>query len=130
MARAYEAQTHQRLDARSPRDIPQQIATTEGLDAATRARFRRAEAAGANGFENFGVFAAAVTAGTAAGLDAALMNGLTLGYLVSRVAYGWFYVNGDTAGKAKARGVTYTAGMVVLFTMFVKAGSRFRLLGV
>ena len=63
----------------------------------------RSEAAHFNGFENLGLFAAAVTAGNIAGLDNSMLNYLSVGYLASRIAYNYIYIHNDTALMAKAR---------------------------
>lgn len=66
------------------------------IDAATKAKITRAAGAQANGFENLPLFAAAVVAGNAARLDVGTLNGLCVGYLVSRVAYNLIYINQTT----------------------------------
>lgn len=66
------------------------------LSAATRATIIRAEGAQQNGFENIGLFAAAVVAGNIAKLDSGLLNALTGGYLLSRAVYNVVYIGGTT----------------------------------
>lgn len=63
---------------------------------ATKERIVRAEGAQQNGFENIGLFAAAVVAGNMARLDNWTLNALTGGYLASRVAYNLLYINNTT----------------------------------
>lgn len=68
---------------------------------ATKATIVRAEGAQQNGFENIGLFAAAVVIGNVAKLDNYTLNALAGSYLASRVAYNLLYINSttDTAGK-------------------------------
>ena len=53
----------------------------------------RAEAAQQNGFENVGLFAAAVGAANFAKVDVQWLNALAVGYLASRVVYNLLYIN-------------------------------------
>nr|GFD58146.1 hypothetical protein [Tanacetum cinerariifolium] len=57
-----------------------------------RGRLLRAEACSANGFEALPLYAAAVTAGNAAGLSALTMNMLSIGWLLSRAIYTYVYI--------------------------------------
>jgi uncharacterized MAPEG superfamily protein len=111
---------------RAPRDFVKTIEDNRILDIAAKGRLRRAEAAVANSFENFGPFAAAVTAGSAARLDPALLNFLSIAYLLSRIAFIILYIHGETAGIAKLRACAYMGGMGLLFTIFVMAGAAFK----
>lgn len=52
----------------------------------------RAESAQQNGFENVGLFAAAVVAGNIAKLDNSTLNILSGGYILSRIAYNYIYI--------------------------------------
>jgi hypothetical protein len=63
---------------------------------ATKATIVRAEGAQQNGFENIGLFAAAVVIGNVAKLDNWTLNALSVGYLASRVAYNVLYITGTT----------------------------------
>lgn len=120
----YKKATNKEFDARAPRAFVTTVENDQALDSATRARILRAEAACYNGFENFGPFCAALAAANAARLDVSLLNGLSLAYLASRVAYTYFYINNETQSQAFLRGGTYIAGLMMLFTMFIKAGSK------
>ncbi|EME76842.1 uncharacterized protein MYCFIDRAFT_168884 [Pseudocercospora fijiensis CIRAD86] len=120
----FEAETSEKFDTRVPRDFQGKVAANTKLDESKRGRIRRAEAACANGFENFGLFAAAVTAGSFAGLDPLTLNGLTLGYLVSRIFYNRYYIAAETAGIAKVRTAAYMGGLALLFTIFIKAAQK------
>ena len=79
-----------------------------------------------NGQENIGLFAAAVVAGNAAGLEPKLLNTLSLGYFVSRAAYNVIYIWQDTFAKSTLRPVAFFAGAAMYFTLFVKAGHEFQ----
>jgi uncharacterized MAPEG superfamily protein len=62
-----------------------------------------------NGFENIGLFAAAVVAGNIANLDNSTLNFWSGGYLISRVIYTYIYINNtsDTMGKSMVSGYKY-----------------------
>ncbi|KAK3110073.1 hypothetical protein LTR53_016012, partial [Teratosphaeriaceae sp. CCFEE 6253] len=81
-------------------------------------------AAIANSFENLGLFAAAVTAGNAAGLAPGTMNGLSLGYVAVRFAYNHIYIFNDVVPPI-ARTLSYFAGVGCCMAMFVQAGMAF-----
>lgn len=108
-----------------PRDFAKTIEKHTSIDLAVKGRLRRAEAAVANSFENFGPFAAAVVAGSTAKLNPVVLNLLSIGYLLSRIAYSYLYIQCDTPSKAKARTFAYLVSMAFLFTMFIKAGGVF-----
>lgn len=61
----------------------------------------RAEGAQQNGFENIGLFAAAVVIGNVAKLDNWTLNSLSFGYLASRVLYNVIYIGGTTDAMCK-----------------------------
>ena len=88
------------MDVTYPRGFVKAAQDETLLDERTRRRIVRAEAAMANGFEHIGIFAAAVVAGNVAKLNPRLLNGLSLGYIVSRLVY--------------------------IFTLFIKAGNKLR----
>ncbi|KAI0149308.1 hypothetical protein BJ166DRAFT_596273 [Pestalotiopsis sp. NC0098] len=113
------------FDPSNPRTFVDRLEKTEALDKKLRLRFQRAEACSANGFEGLPMFAAAVTAGNAAGLSPEALNYLSLGYLASRVAYTWVYIYLlDNPKLAYWRTHAWTAGVVSLMTLFVKAGLK------
>lgn len=112
---------------------------------ATKATIVRAEGAQQNGFENIGLFAAAVVIGNVAKLDNWTLNALTAGYLASRVVYNALYITGttDTAGKffsgsqldelndanafvANGRSVVFLTGVGIIWTLFIKSGNVLR----
>ncbi|KAI1381118.1 hypothetical protein F4677DRAFT_402175 [Hypoxylon crocopeplum] len=112
------------FDPNSPRTFAARLDNAE-IDKKLRGRLQRAEAAVANAFETLGLYAAAVTAGNAAGVPADTMNNLTLGYLASRLLYTWIYIWGQENRKIRPlRTHVWGIGMILLMTMFVKAGSR------
>jgi uncharacterized MAPEG superfamily protein len=77
---------------------------------ATKATIVRAEGAQQNGFENIGLFAAAVVIGNVAKLDNWTLNALSAAYLASRVAYNALYITGTTEamGMFSFRGHAWT----------------------
>ncbi|KAH9893684.1 hypothetical protein F4778DRAFT_748166 [Xylariomycetidae sp. FL2044] len=112
------------FDGRNPRTFPDRLEKSD-LDKRTQQRLLRCEACTANGFEGLPLFAAAVTAGNAAGLSAAFMNTVAVGYLVSRVAFTYIYVwaqEDAASGVEKYRTLVWLVGVGLLMSAFVKAG--------
>jgi uncharacterized MAPEG superfamily protein len=75
-----------------------------------------------NGFDNIAFFAAAVVAGNVAHLNTHTLNTLSVAYVVSRVVYNIVYVR----NWPKSRVVSFFVGIGMCFTLFLKAGGRFR----
>jgi uncharacterized MAPEG superfamily protein len=119
----YSRSSSKRFDNRHPRSLTSKLESDQTIDKATKERITRAEGAQQNGFENLGFFAAAVTAGNAAGLPARTMNILTGAYLLSRVVYNVVYINGSTGPLAGLRSAIYTTGIGLLSVIFVMAGN-------
>jgi len=89
----------------------------------TKDRFSRIKGAQQNGFENLGFFAAAVLAGNRAGLSPGTLNGLSAGYILSRVAYTVFYINNTDPKLADLRSVLWLVGVGQCMTLLIKAGN-------
>lgn len=87
----------------------------------------RAEGCQQNGFENVGVFAAAVVAANVAKLDVGYLNMLSWGYIASRVVYTYIYLNNTSLGFAYVRSVVFVGGVGLCMTMFVSAANVLRL---
>jgi len=117
----------EKFDNRSPRSLTSSLKDNQTLDAATKEKIIRAEGAQQNGFENVGLFAAAVVAGNIAGLDNSTLNYLSGGYLVSRAIYNLIYITNDTPSAANARTATFLTGIGLIFTLFIKSGNALRL---
>ena len=111
-----------KFDNSSPRKLIPSLSSNQSLDTATKETIIRAEAAQQNGFENLGLFAAAVVAANVAKVDAWWVNVLSLGYLGSRAAYNVLYVR----GAGGARTVVFLGGVGVVFTLFIQAGNKVR----
>ncbi|KAK4620199.1 hypothetical protein CLAFUW4_10936 [Fulvia fulva] len=73
------------MDVRAPRTWHAQIDADSRLDARTKGRLQRAEAAVANNIEQVGPYAAAIVAGTVAGLSPTMLNGTAFGFLAIRI---------------------------------------------
>ncbi|KAJ4415141.1 hypothetical protein N0V82_007511 [Gnomoniopsis sp. IMI 355080] len=114
------------FDNRSPRTYTSSLKDTQSLDAATKQRIIRAEGAQQNGFENVGLFAAAVVAANIAKVDNWTLNALSGGYLVSRVLYNLVYINNESESMANARSATFLSGIGMIFTLFIKSGNALR----
>jgi uncharacterized MAPEG superfamily protein len=124
---AYMSATNgkKKYNARAPRDFPKQVMEDQSLDSKQKGRILRAEYAQANQFETLGFFAAAVTAGNAAGLDAASLNFYSLGYVAVRILYNFAFIFGDLL-PYQARSLSYMTAIGFCATLFIKAGNRMR----
>ncbi|PMD66727.1 uncharacterized protein K444DRAFT_607048 [Hyaloscypha bicolor E] len=92
------------------------------IDQATKDRFTRIKGAQQNGFENLGFFAAAVVAGNLAGLSSSTLNGLSAGYVVSRVVYTAVYISNTNPKFSDLRSLLWLIGIGQCITLCVKAG--------
>lgn len=115
-----------KFDNRTPRAYTKEIADDKSLSPETRATIIRAEGAQQNGFENIGLFAAAVVAGNIAGLENRTLNLLSGGYLVSRIVYNFVYIGNTTEQAATLRSGVFLSGIGIIFTLFVKSGNVLR----
>lgn len=122
----YYRATKHRLDQAAPRSYQKQLVEDPALDPKTRAKILRCEGAMMNGHENIVLFAAAIVAGNAAGLDNELLNGLSLGYIASRLLYNIVYAWQDSSKKALLRPLTFFLGLGICFALFVMAGNEFQ----
>ncbi|KAI1759113.1 hypothetical protein GGR53DRAFT_177056 [Hypoxylon sp. FL1150] len=109
------------FDRSNPRTFAARLDSAE-LDKKLRLRLQRAEAVVANAFETLGLYAAAVTAGNAAGVPAETMNTLSLGYLASRMVYTWVYIWGQENRRiTPLRTIVWGVGMGFSMAMFIAA---------
>ncbi|QDS76246.1 hypothetical protein FKW77_001055 [Venturia effusa] len=115
-----------KFDNRNPRTYIPSLASDQTFDQTTKNTIIRAEGAQQNGFENLGIFAAAVLAGNYAKLDNETLNWLSMGYLGSRVVYNFLYINNTSDVMANARTVSFLSGIGIIFTLFVKSGNAIR----
>ncbi|KAF9699055.1 hypothetical protein EKO04_002997 [Ascochyta lentis] len=88
------------------------------------AKYERAEAAHTNGMENAPYFIGAVLAGNFAGLDASTMNIYTGVYIGLRALYNILYVNTTTLKNSRARSLVWIAGLLTIFTLYIKAANK------
>ncbi|KAK4610362.1 hypothetical protein CLAFUW4_13776 [Fulvia fulva] len=112
-----------KFDNKQPRTYTKDTESNQSIDKATKGTIIRAEGAQQNGFENTGLFAAAVVIGNVAKLDNGTLNALAGSYLASRVAYNLCYINGTTEALATGRSVSFLAGIGIVFTLFIKSGN-------
>ncbi|KAF2218258.1 hypothetical protein BDZ85DRAFT_270720 [Elsinoe ampelina] len=113
-----------KFDNKCPRTYVRDTENDQSIDKATKAKIARAEAAQSNGFENLGLFAAALTIGNVAKLDNWTLNALSGAYLASRVVYNYLYISGTSEVKATARSGVYLTGIGIIFTFFIKSGNK------
>ena len=125
--RIYESSSKKSFDLTKPRAISSTLASDQTLDQGTKNRIQRAEGAQQNGMENIGLFAAAVVAGNVAGLSNGTLNALSGGYLASRVVYNLVYINNESNAVANVRTGVFFSGIIMIMTLFVKAGNAVRL---
>ncbi|KAL2066318.1 hypothetical protein VTL71DRAFT_2389 [Oculimacula yallundae] len=110
----------------SPRTYVGDLQKDQTIDQATKDRIIRAEGAQTNGFENLGLFAAAVVAGNLAGLPAATLNTLSGGYLALRILYNYIYITNTSESAANLRSVVFVTGVGFIWTLFIKSGNALR----
>ncbi|SPO20991.1 uncharacterized protein UTRI_00468 [Ustilago trichophora] len=84
----------------------------------------RAESAQLNGFENLGLFAAAVVAANIAKVPNHQLNQLTAGYLASRALFNLLYIFVTEEATATLRSASFVTGVGIIWTLFIKAGLR------
>ncbi|KAH7027202.1 uncharacterized protein B0I36DRAFT_385271 [Microdochium trichocladiopsis] len=114
------------FDKMNPRGHLEALKTAK-MDEELRGRLLRAEACCANGFEALPLFAAAVTAGNAAGVPARTMNLLSVGWIATRVAYTYVFIWYQGREKLAYNAVplrtkVWLVGITTLMSMFVLAG--------
>jgi uncharacterized MAPEG superfamily protein len=125
--------SEERFNTTSPRTFLSLLANSP-LPKHQKDRLFRAEAASQNGYENLGFYAAAVAASNLAmivvhanegGGSAAFakevwdVNVSCLGYLATRVAFGWVYIEG---WSGVGRGFWFYLGLGVVSRLYIKAG--------
>ena len=111
-----------KFDNSAPRTLVPSLDSNQSLDRETKLTIVRAEAAQQNGFENVGLFAAAVVAANYAKVDSWWLNALSFGYLGSRVGYNVLYLN----GVGGPRTAVFLGGVGMIFAMFIQAGNKVR----
>ncbi|CAN8102601.1 unnamed protein product [Discula destructiva] len=112
------------FDIALPRRTYSAMEKNSSFNKQTLLRYQRAEAASANGLETVGLYAGAIAAAGAAGVPAETLNYLSASYLVSRVLYNYVYVIlQDNRKWAPVRSLLWTAGLGVIFTLWIKAGN-------
>lgn len=112
-----------KFDNKNPRTYTRETEGDQSIDKATKAKIVRAEGAQQNGFENLGLFAAAVVIGNVAKLDNSTLNTLAFGYLASRVAFNGLYIYGTTDMLSNVRSMSFLVGVGIIWTFFIKSGN-------
>ncbi|EME44514.1 hypothetical protein DOTSEDRAFT_72102 [Dothistroma septosporum NZE10] len=112
-----------KFDNKQPRTYTKDTEGEQSIDKATKSTIIRAEGAQQNGFENIGLFAAAIVIGNVAKLDNGTLNALAGSYLASRVVYNLLYINGTSDTAATGRSVTFLTGVGIIWTLFIKSGN-------
>ncbi|KAF2758380.1 hypothetical protein EJ05DRAFT_499904 [Pseudovirgaria hyperparasitica] len=112
-----------KFDNKQPRTYTKDSESDQSIDKATKSTIIRAEGAQQNGFENIGLFAAAVVIGNVAKLDNYTLNILSGSYLASRVVYNLAYINGTTDTIATLRTGSFLTGIGIIWTLFIKSGN-------
>lgn len=114
----------QNLDAmkKNPRSITTIVSSDKTLPPQIRDRILRAESAMVNGYDNLGLFAAAVCVGNVAKLDNVLLNWLAAVYVGSRLLYIPAYIYNDTVRSVHTRSAIFAVGLGVNVALFVLAG--------
>ncbi|KAK4458044.1 hypothetical protein QBC42DRAFT_277677 [Cladorrhinum samala] len=115
-------------DLANPRNMLDTCAKDTTLDKSVLNRINRAKAASANGFETLGLYAAAVVAANSAKIDLVKLNKLTIGYIISRAAYNFVYVQlQENRRLASVRSIAWGVGIYSIISLFLSAGSALNL---
>ena len=109
-------------ELQNPRTFAQQVNNDSTLSPLIRGRIARAESAQLNGIENLGFFAAAVVAGNVAKLDPTVLNGLTIGYIISRIVHSLIFIHNDTNRFVFARTSVFFVGIGINLALFILSG--------
>jgi len=115
-----------KVNLTQPRSFVASLDQNQALDKATKDTIIRAESAQQNGFENIGIFAAAVVVGNVAGLEPRFLNGFAGAYVLSRMVYIWVYINNTTAAMTRVRTTVYFSGVFCCMVLFLAAGNKMR----
>lgn len=108
-------------DNRNPRAAGMKKKLQDTLPPDVYAKYERAEAASANGFENLPLFAAAVILGNVAKLPAAEMDRFARNYLAIRFVYLLVYVYVSKQQYTGARSIIWLTSCVMCINVMVKA---------
>ncbi|KAL7798127.1 hypothetical protein V8C37DRAFT_368776 [Trichoderma ceciliae] len=112
-------------DAANPRQMKATILADDKIGKVRQQRFARAQGAMDNGFESLGLYASGVAAANYAGVDVQMLNLLTMGYVISRVAYIFAYIVLCQNRKlAPVRSLFWGAGFSVLISLWIMAGLK------
>ncbi|GJC80666.1 hypothetical protein ColLi_03504 [Colletotrichum liriopes] len=112
-------------DLCNPRKLQNNISTDDKLDKIAKARILRAKAASDNAFETLGFYSAAVVAANVAGVDAHVVNVLSLGYIGCRALYNIIYVRlQDNRSFGPLRSLAWMASIGISFALYFKAAAQ------
>ncbi|OAA43156.1 membrane protein [Metarhizium rileyi] len=112
-------------DNANPRGFRDSIAKNEAMDKSRRQTILRAKSASDNGFESLALFVGGVLAANQVGLHVSDLNTLSIGYLLSRLAYVFCYVKlGENRKLSSLRSLMWSISVGLCFTMWMKAGSK------
>lgn len=64
-----------------------------------------------------------MVAANVSGVPASTINYLSVGYLISRVAYNIIYISNESEAAANARTGVFLTGIGAIFTLFIKSGN-------
>lgn len=122
----HDGVSSKKFDITQPRSLTASLDSNQTVDKATKDKIVRAEGAQQNGFENVGLFAAAVVAGNVAHVEPTLLNALAYGYLASRVVYNVIYINNTSWAMGQTRTAVFLSGIGCCFALFITAGNKLR----
>ena len=109
----------------NPRSASVQDEYQKRVPKADYAKFERAKAAHNNSLESFGIVAAALIAGSVAGLENDTLNTAAGGLIALRALYIVLYINTTTNRVSRLRSLVWFANQAVAFTILMKAASMF-----
>jgi uncharacterized MAPEG superfamily protein len=109
----------------NPRSPAVQEEYSKRIPKADYSRFERANAAHNNTLESFGIVAAALIAGSVAGLDNDTLNTAAATLIAIRALYIILYINTTTNRVSQLRSLVWFANQAVAFTVLMKAAAVF-----
>ncbi|SPO03030.1 uncharacterized protein DNG_05711 [Cephalotrichum gorgonifer] len=112
-----------KVDLAYPRTFVPKITNDDSVTKETKLAILRAKATSENAWETLGFYASAVVAANVARVDTALLNGLTLTYIASRIAYSYAYiVLGRNRKFVPVRSGVWALGVAATLWLYVAAG--------
>ena len=106
----------------NPRSTEAQDQAVKTLGEAKFSLYERLEGVHKNSFENMPLFFAAVIVGNLAKVDAAQLNGVVWGYIVSRLLYTILYTSISKGPASYVRTLMFLSGVAMNVYLLIRGG--------